>query len=459
MRNVSILTLSLILTLSNICVVNAGNHRNKTKRYAVSAKPVKKTEANNINNNIATEIKEANNNTEVTTVNITVDDATRPTINDTPSVISEYRSVSKTLKNDLDAKISTVQNYCSGIKSNIDTIFGLTVATTVSSALGTAVAADALVSGTIKENNDKKTEEIELSDEYYANKYDEWKKKLESIKQDLDDYNQKDNTSTSVLAQKAEEILQLDYLIDVRYSDKYDELKYVLQDYKDSFDTGRNSLIATKLNSITRATIADLETITLENFKSKTLQGLYEKKSKTFGNVRTGLMAGATVTSAVSTGTSIGSVLNASKLAEKMSDCNNALKDLKLAKSMAEADEFEPTKASVVKAGEILSVCTGYDESNIQSLKKLATANTIVSGIGTATAGAGTVTSFMANSDNVRHDNSDEGKKKEKNLNLASNILAGVTIGTSGTSTALSVLQASKAKKDSEMAGKCEKAL
>ena len=61
------------------------------------------------------------------------------------------------------------------------------------------------------------------------------------------------------------------------------------------------------------------------------------KKSKMLGNVRTGLMAGATVTSAVSTGTSIGATVNADKLAKKMSDCNQKLYELKIAKSELEA--------------------------------------------------------------------------------------------------------------------------
>ena len=93
------------------------------------------------------------------------------------------------------------------------------------------------------------------------------------------------------------------------------------------------------------------------------------------------------------------------------------------------------------------------------ALFKGAWLSAIVSGIGTATASAGTVTSIIANSDKVRLNDSDEGKKKEKNLNLASNILAGVTMGTSGASTVLSATAIAKAKKDSEMAEKCESAL
>ena len=64
-----------------------------------------------------------------------------------------------------------------------------------------------------------------------------------------------------------------------------------------------------------------------------------------------------------------------------------------------------------------------------------------------------------ANTDKVRSDNSEKGKKKEKTLNLISNIAAGVTTGTSATSTVLSATAIAKAKKDSEMAERCESAL
>ena len=255
----------------------------------------------------------------------------------------------------INSKISAVQNSCSGIKSSLDTIFGLSVATTVSSGFGTVAAGGALAVGIAKAKTDKKLEELE---------------KLSSL-------------------------------------ELYEQA------------------------------------VSLENKMKE--QSALEKKSKTLGNVRTGLMAGATVISAVSTGTSIGATLTATKLAEKMARCNADLQALKLAKAELEAEEGKSEKADA-----ILAVCTGYDESN------MATANTIVSGIGTATAGAGTVTSAMANSKKVRADKSEKGRKKEKGLNLASNILAGVTIGTSGTSTALSAVQISKAKKDSEMAEKCE---
>ena len=185
------------------------------------------------------------------------------------------------------------------------------------------------------------------------------------------------------------------------------------------------------------------------------------KKSKTLGNVRTGLMAGATVTSAVSTGTSIGATVNAEKLAKKMSDCNQKLYELRIAKSELEA--LESFDKSAVEAGKnafkILSACTGYNKNNINTVKNKMTASAIISGIGTATGATGTITSAMANSKKVREDDSVKGKKKEKNLNLTANIMAGITTGTSLSTTVISATAIADAKKDSKMAEECEAVL
>ena len=61
----------------------------------------------------------------------------------------------------LQSKISEVRSECSGIKKDLDTIFGFTTATTVASGLGTVAAGGALVAGIKKSKTDKSAEEIE----------------------------------------------------------------------------------------------------------------------------------------------------------------------------------------------------------------------------------------------------------------------------------------------------------
>ncbi|MBR1544719.1 MAG: hypothetical protein IJ638_02120, partial [Alphaproteobacteria bacterium] len=191
------------------------------------------------------------------------------------------------------------------------------------------------------------------------------------------------------------------------------------------------------------------------NARNKAQNSKDEQKSKTLGNVRTGLMAGATATSTVSTVSSFISAGRAKTLADRMAKCNAKITELKKIKSEFEAEEMPTTDSTYQLASKIAEKCSPFDDKNIKNVTNVMTASGIVSTIGTATAGAGTVTSIMANTDKVRSDNSEAGKKKEKNLNLATTILAGVTTGTSASSTALSAVAISKVSKDADMAEDC----
>ena len=75
--------------------------------------------------------------------------------------------------------------------------------------------------------------------------------------------------------------------------------------------------------------------------------------------------------------------------------------------------------------------------------------------VGATTGAAGTVTSAIANSNNIR--NGDE--KKEKNLNTASNVLAAGTAVASGAATIFNAKQISAVKKIIGIADKCEEVL
>ena len=98
----------------------------------------------------------------------------------------------------------------------------------------------------------------------------------------------------------------------------------------------------------------------------------------------------------------------------------------------------------------------GQDVSKIQ---KQAKGSLISSAIGATTGLTGTVTSAVANTDKTRNDNMDAGKQKEKNLNTASNVLAGATTVASGTATVFNALQISTIKRVAQTAAECEGAL
>ncbi len=393
----------------------------------------------------------------------------------------------------LQQKISDVKSECSGIKKDLDTIFGFTTATTVASGLGTVSAGGALTSGLIKSGKDKKVEEnVDYLAIYrFKTDYQELRGTFNDVliylRCDGDHKDPRyDGRAFSIAIRIQEEYTKVisltDEVINFMNSIKIENnrikgVKEELQEIRNQFYLIRDKLSRHSSNydvfcsafseaQRSYSRLIDKATLLIDEFienckneknKSKEFNENELSSSKTLGNVRTGLMAGATVTSAVSTGTSIGATVNAEKLAKKMSDCNEAVRQLKLAISIAEAEEVEEEK--LANAREITSACTGFDKDNINTLKTQMTASAIVSGIGTATAGAGTITSAMANSKKVREDDSEKGRKKEKGLNLASNILAGVTMGTSATSTVLSATAISKAKKDSKMAEECEAVL
>ena len=355
MRKVSIMTLSLVILMNGSVVFSAPKKTNK-RRNAINTN----TTFVATTNATALEESEVQNVVEELEINGIIEGQTELGV----------------ASSKLQEKINVVKNSCSGIKKDLDSIFGLNVATTVSSGLGTLAAGGALVTGIMKAKTDKNIEEISKKPVSSLTP-EEMKAELESIKAELDEA---------------------------------------------------------------------------------------EKKSKTLGNVRTGLMAGSIATSAVSTGTSIASSINAKKLAQKMTDCNDAIDELKMARSQFLSDiddlDVEPSKSAVhTKANDILKACKGYDKDNIRKIQTMSTASAVTSGIGTATSIAGTITSAMANSKNVRNAEGDEAEKKEKNLNLASNVMAGISTGTSGASIVLGAISISKAKKDSDMAEECENIL
>ena len=184
-----------------------------------------------------------------------------------------------------------------------------------------------------------------------------------------------------------------------------------------------------------------------------------KKKSKLYGNVRTGLMATSTaanIASAVVSGTNANS-FNA-QLSARIGACLGAVNYLSKAKVQAGLDGTA-TNQDVAKAEKIIETCGKYNADDVLKLVKQARGASAVSGIGAATGLAGTITSATANSNKIRDAQSEEAQKKEKNLNTASNVLATATTVASLTSSVLNVAQLSAAARVIELAEQCEEAL
>jgi hypothetical protein len=184
----------------------------------------------------------------------------------------------------------------------------------------------------------------------------------------------------------------------------------------------------------------------------KELERLTEK-SKKLGNWRTGLMAGATATNVVGA-VVVGVTNNKIDFEESIANCNDALSKLYEAIGQAKINK-EDTK----EAEYIADSCSDYSIIDASKITKIFKAVTVSSAVGATTGITGVVLSATANSEDVREDNSDQGRQKEKNLNKTSNVFAAGTAVAGVASTVLSAMQIAEIKKIISIADKCNEAL
>ena len=179
--------------------------------------------------------------------------------------------------------------------------------------------------------------------------------------------------------------------------------------------------------------------------------------SETLGSVRTRTLAGTAVLDTAGTIIAANNKVD-SDLQSNIDKCIKSIDVLKDAQLRARTANTA-TDAELVMSDKIITACREWGYLDLSKINKRATGAAISGGTGVALASVGTVTSALANSDSVRGDNSDAGKQKEKNLNTASNILAGGATGVSAVATIFNAIQISAIKKAVEVADKCEEAL
>ena len=386
------------------------------------------------------------------------------------------------VKTEFAKALTEASSACSGIEDDLDIIKGWATATTVSSGLGTLAAGGALAVGIAKGVADKRIENSQeialLKSELTQEEVDSVKNQVVGFKKIYEEAKESSDTDTAEenfnkmidAAKKIDELygkyfrevgaedfgnpvgdgVVSEDILDKEYNALIDNLKAGSSLNTDDLKTQLASYDAEKDNEVTLQAKVDEV-----NARNKVQNAKDEKTSKTLGNVRTGLMAGATATSGVSTLSSFVSSGRAKTLVNRMAACNAKIEELKIIKAKFEAEDFSKDDATYKLASNISEKCSPFDVDNMKKVATSMTASGIVSAIGVGTAGAGTVTSVLANTDKTRNDNSEIGKKKEKALNLTTNILAGVTAGTSGASTVLSATAIAKVSKDADMAKEC----
>ena len=182
-------------------------------------------------------------------------------------------------------------------------------------------------------------------------------------------------------------------------------------------------------------------------------------RSVTLGNWRTGLMVGGAATG-IASAILAGINTNQSDLLQHVTACNMALDNLKSVYSEMIATGINPIENhDMQRIRTATDRCTPISASDVDKIEKRMKT---VMGTGISTAAidiAGAVTSGAANSKKVRNDNSTAGVKKEKNLNTAANVMAGVGTASSLVGTGVNISLITLTKKLISQAKQCEEAL
>lgn len=173
------------------------------------------------------------------------------------------------------------------------------------------------------------------------------------------------------------------------------------------------------------------------------------QQSKKLGNWRTGLMTGATATN-VAGAIIAGTNKIDADLKTQIDNCIGSVKTLQNSIMQARLNGED-----VSEAQSIASACGEYEYVDVSKINNRAKGAMISSSVGAATGLAGTITSATANSNKIRNAQGDAAQQKEKNLNTASNVLAGATTVASATATVFNATQISAIKKVAAVAEKC----
>ena len=185
-------------------------------------------------------------------------------------------------------------------------------------------------------------------------------------------------------------------------------------------------------------------------------------RSKTLGNIRTGTMAGAAATN-IAGAVIAGTNRVKGDLQQQINECIVSTKKLSVVRMQARANG-DADNAELDRAEKIVIACQDWEIVDVSKINDKAKGAMISSAVGATTGIAGTVTSAMANQDSTRDytynsDDYDEKMKKEKNLNTASNVLAGTTTVASGVATVFNATQIGAIKRAVSVADRCEGAL
>lgn len=315
---------------------------------------------------------------------------------------------------DFTAALQDVRTNCGGISEHLEHIKTMAGVNTAVTAVGTLAGGGATVTGVAKQEADK------ISD--VAEKYQEFADKI----------NNQSIVGNVVFTDVGG--------LELSSSDK---------------DTLRNLVIA-ELERIKPMYVDFVMKSMTNGHDAQDVSNVKEeidKISSKLGDARTGLMAATTVTN-IAGAAIAGTNRVKPDLESQVALCISSLDTLARAKTQAKISQ-QITVEQSTHAERIISACGQYETVKLSDINARGMGALVSSGIGAATGLAGTITSAVANTNNVRT----AGGNKEKNLNTASNVLAGVSTASSLSSTIFNATQIGAAKRILKVAQECEEAL
>ena len=357
----------------------------------------------------------------------------------------------------------------------ISEVAGISTASSVGSA---ALAGGALVAGLEKEKALEKADALE--DEVF----EEYKKEmeiLEEIKNDTEILS--DNTSSLYYDYKLKKLYadykkfsdRLDENENENEETRYDRWKQAKEKYPEEYEKFNDYLDLAKeqdykweeSKNITNSLADKSDTMRIHGFYEGVAEGkadVEKENAKKLGNLRTGLIGAAAGTSGISTALSAVNISKSKDITKLTDECKTEIHKFRNeTQKIAELEENEDTLALSGKVQDFASDCKGYEEKLATTVKGLSIGGTIASGVGTLSGIAGTVTSVIANKQptdiiDAIDEKYDGRREKKRKLDKTSNILAGVTAGTSLATTGLSVAQIETIKDAIEQAKRCSSA-
>ena len=179
-------------------------------------------------------------------------------------------------------------------------------------------------------------------------------------------------------------------------------------------------------------------------------------KSKKLGNWRTGLLVGTTATN-VASAIIAGLNRNQSDLIQQITACNAAVDKLRVARTAAINSGVDPIENPMIN--EFNTTIESCGALNVADIDKIEKRMTVVMGTSAVSGAVGAGTSIAATTDSVRNEDTDAGKQKEKNLNTAANVSAGLATATGAVGTGFNISLITLTKKILKSAEQCEATL